>query len=94
MSKLSFQSALMTAAAIAGFAVGRSWPATPADDRAYYVEALETSLTVLRDNQKPTFSDNQPMHLMVEHASLGATPVKPKAAGGGGLKGQALRAQR
>jgi hypothetical protein len=49
---------------------------------------------LLRDNQKPTFSDNQPMHLMVEHASLGATPVKPKAAGGGGLKGQALRAQR
>jgi hypothetical protein len=31
------------------------------------------------------------MHLMVEHASLGAAPVKPKAAGGGGLKGQALR---
>jgi hypothetical protein len=49
---------------------------------------------MLRDNQKPTFSDNQPMYLMVEHASLGATPVKPKAAGGGGLKGQALRAQR
>jgi hypothetical protein len=34
------------------------------------------------------------MHLMVEHASLDATPVKPEAAGGGGLKGQALRAQR
>jgi hypothetical protein len=49
---------------------------------------------LLRDNQKATLSDNQPMHLMVEHASLGATPVKPKAAGGGGLKGQALRAQR
>jgi hypothetical protein len=47
---------------------------------------------VPRDNQKPTFSDNPPMHLMVEHASLGATPVKPEAAGGGGLKGQALRA--
>ena len=47
---------------------------------------------VLRDNQKATCSDNQPMHLMVEHASLGATPVKPEAAGGGGLKGQALRA--
>jgi transposase len=27
---------------------------------------------------KVTFSDNQPMHLMVEHASLGAAPVKPK----------------
>ena len=47
---------------------------------------------MLRDNQKATCSDNQPMHLMVEHASLGATPVKPEAAGGGGLKGQALRA--
>jgi len=32
---------------------------------------------VLRENQKATFSDNQPMHLMLEHASLGATPVKP-----------------
>jgi hypothetical protein len=41
---------------------------------------------------KAAFSDNQPMHLMVEHASLGVTPVKPEAAGGGGLKGQALRA--
>jgi hypothetical protein len=51
---------------------------------------LQASL--LRDNQKATFSDNQPTHLMVEHASLGVTPVKPKAAGGGGLKGQALRA--
>jgi hypothetical protein len=30
MSKLSIQSALITAVAIAGFAVGRSWPA---DDR-------------------------------------------------------------
>src|ERR1700720_2301920 len=47
---------------------------------------------VPRDNQKPMFSDNPPMHLMVEHASLGATPVKPEAARGGGLKGQALRA--
>ena len=44
MSKLSIQSALITAVAIAGFAVGRSWPATPADDRAYYVKALESSL--------------------------------------------------
>jgi hypothetical protein len=40
----------MTAAAIAGFAVGRSWPATPADDRTYYVEALETSLTECLEN--------------------------------------------
>ena len=32
MSKLSIQSALITAVAIAEFAVGRSWPATPADD--------------------------------------------------------------
>jgi hypothetical protein len=82
MSKLSFQSALMTAAAIAGFAVGRSWPATPADDRAYYVEALETSLTVLRDNQKPTFSDNQPMHLMVDmlrSAPRQSSPKPPEA---------------
>jgi hypothetical protein len=47
---------------------------------------------VPRDNQKPTFSDNPPMHLTLEHASLGATPVKPEAARGGGLKGQALRA--
>jgi hypothetical protein len=45
-------------------------------------------------HQKVMFGDNQPMHLMVEHASLGATPVKPKAAEGSGLKGQALRAQR
>jgi len=47
---------------------------------------------MLRDNQKAAFSDTQPTHLMVENASLGATPVKPKAAVGGGLKGQALRA--
>jgi hypothetical protein len=47
---------------------------------------------VPRDNQKPTFSHNPPMHLMVEHASLGATPVTPEAARGRGLKGQALRA--
>jgi hypothetical protein len=40
--------------------------------------ALMENRSVLRDNQKSTFSDNQPMHLMVEHASLGATPVKPK----------------
>jgi Resolvase, N terminal domain len=33
---------------------------------------------------KAAVSDKQPMHLMVEHASLGAAPVKPKAAGGGG----------
>jgi hypothetical protein len=48
MSKLSLQSALITAVAIAGFAVGRSypWPAASqrADDRAYYVKALEYSL--------------------------------------------------
>ncbi len=44
MSKLSIQSALITAVAIAGFAVGRSWPAAPADDRAYYVKAIEGSL--------------------------------------------------
>jgi hypothetical protein len=50
MSKLSFQSALITAVAIAGFAVGRSWPATPTDDRTYYVEALETSLTECLEN--------------------------------------------
>jgi hypothetical protein len=41
MSKLSIQSALITAVAIAGFAVGRSWPAAPADDRAYYVKAID-----------------------------------------------------
>jgi hypothetical protein len=52
MSKLSFQSALITAVAIAGFAVGRSWPATPADDRTYYVEALENSLTECLENLK------------------------------------------
>jgi hypothetical protein len=51
-----------------------------------------SAVSVLRDNQKATFSDNQPTHLMVENASLGAAPVKPKAAEGGGLKGQALRA--
>jgi hypothetical protein len=44
------------------------------------------SFSVLRDNQKTTFSDNQLMHLMVGHASLGAAPVNPKAAAGGGLK--------
>jgi hypothetical protein len=52
MSKLSFQSALITAVAIAGFAVGRSypWPASPrADDRAYYVKALEYSLKERRE---------------------------------------------
>jgi hypothetical protein len=47
MSKLSFQSALITAVAIAGFAVGRSWPA---DDRPYYVKALENSLTECLEN--------------------------------------------
>ena len=56
--------------------------------------AKKEATPVPRDNQKPTFSDNPPMHLMVEHASLGATPVKPEAARGGGLKGQALRAYR
>ena len=50
MSKLSFQSALITAIAIAGFAVGRSYPwpdkaeLQRADDRAYYVKSLESSL--------------------------------------------------
>lgn len=50
MSKLSFQSALITAVAIAGFAVGQSYPrldkaaSQRADDRAYYVKALEYSL--------------------------------------------------
>jgi hypothetical protein len=50
MSKLSFQSALITAVAIAGFEVGRSWPAAPADDRPYYVKALENSLTECLEN--------------------------------------------
>jgi hypothetical protein len=50
MSKLSFQSALITAVAIAGFAVDRSWPAAPADDRPYYVKALENSLTECLEN--------------------------------------------
>jgi hypothetical protein len=48
MSKLSIQSALITAVAIAGFAVGRSWPAAAADDRAYYVKAIESSLARFR----------------------------------------------
>jgi hypothetical protein len=49
MSKLSIQSALITAVAIAGFAVGRSWPA---DDRAYYVKAIESSLAECLENLK------------------------------------------
>jgi hypothetical protein len=57
MSKLSFQSGLITAVAIAGFAVGRSWPATPADDRAYYVKALENSLTECMENLKAKEGD-------------------------------------
>ena len=52
MSKLSIQSALITAVAIAGFAVGRSWPAAPADDRAYYVKAIESSLAACLENLK------------------------------------------
>jgi hypothetical protein len=52
MSKLSFQSALITAVAIARFAVGRSWPATPADDQAYYVKAIENSLAECLENLK------------------------------------------
>jgi hypothetical protein len=50
MSKLSLQSALITAVAIAGFAVGRWWPAAPADDRTYYVKSLEYSLTECQEN--------------------------------------------
>jgi hypothetical protein len=52
VSKLSIQSALITAVAIAGFAVGRSWPAGPADDRAYYVKAIESSLAACLENLK------------------------------------------
>ena len=58
MSKLSFQSALITAVAIAGFAAGRSYPWTDdagsrrADDRAYYVKALESSLEECKANLK------------------------------------------
>jgi hypothetical protein len=52
MSRLSIQSALITAVALAGFALGRSWPATPADDRTYYVKALENSLVECQDNLK------------------------------------------
>jgi hypothetical protein len=52
MSKLSIQSALITAVAIAGFAVDRSWPAAPADDRAYYVKAIESSLAECLENLK------------------------------------------
>ena len=54
MSKLSIQSALITAVAIAGFAVGRSWPTAPTDDRAYYVKALESSLGECLENLKAT----------------------------------------
>lgn len=68
-------------------------PKPPALPAAAWINPPKKEATpVPRDNQKPTFSDNPPMHLMVEHASLGATPVKPEAARGGGLKGQALRA--
>jgi hypothetical protein len=42
--------ASITAVAIAGFAVGRSWPAAPADDRAYYVKAIEGSLAACLEN--------------------------------------------
>jgi hypothetical protein len=58
MSKLSFQSALITAIAIAGFAVGRSYPwpdkaaLQRADDRAYYVKSLESSLEECMANLK------------------------------------------
>ena len=52
MSKLSIQSALITAVAIAGFAVGRSWPAAPVADRAYYVKAIENSLAECLENLK------------------------------------------
>jgi hypothetical protein len=52
LSKLSIQSALITAVAIAGFAVGRAWPAAPADDRAYYVKAIENSLAECLENLK------------------------------------------
>jgi hypothetical protein len=52
VTKLSIQSALITAAAIAGFAVGRSWPATPVDDRAYYVKAIEGSLAACLEDLK------------------------------------------
>jgi hypothetical protein len=52
MSRLSILSAVNTAVAIAGFAVGRWWPATPADDRAYYVKAIENSLTECLENLK------------------------------------------
>ena len=54
MSKLSIQSALITAVAIAGFAVGRSWPAVPAGNRAYYVKAHEYSLEECLGNLKAT----------------------------------------
>ena len=54
MSKPSIQSALITAVAIVGFAVGRSWPAAPTDDRAYYVKALESSLGECLENLKAT----------------------------------------
>ena len=69
-------------------------PKPPALPTAAWINPPKKEATLPRDNQKPTFSDNPPMHLMVEHASLGATPVKPEAARGGGLKGQALRAYR
>jgi hypothetical protein len=58
MSKLTFQSALITAVAIAGFAVGRWYPwadnavTQRADDRAYYVKALEYSLEQCTANLK------------------------------------------
>jgi hypothetical protein len=59
MSKLSSQSALITAIAIAGFAVGRSYPRPDkaalqrADDRAYYVKSLESSLEECMANLNP-----------------------------------------
>ena len=72
-----------------------AFAAHPALPAAAWINPPKKEATLVpRDNQKPTFSDNPPMHLIVEHASLGATPVKPEAARGGGLKGQALRAYR
>src|SRR4029077_9360106 len=69
-------------------------PKPPALPTAAWINPPKKEATPPRDNQKPTFSDTPPMHLMVEQASLRATPVKPEAARGGGLKGQALRAYR
>jgi transposase len=51
---------------------------TLAEIKAVLATEKVTVGRLLRDNQKSTFSDNQPMHLMVEHASPSAAPVKPK----------------